>query len=595
MKRKALAAFLAACMSVSLLAGCGNSETKNQSSEQSQTSTESQSTEAQGTESQASQVEEAGYEHDPILNEIGTEPYAKEKVTITIGIQQNSNVENFDTNYMTAMIEEIANVDLEFVEYPSSEIKDKIRLQCAAGGDDLPDILIASLDDATVLEMAENEMIVPLDDYYENSSLYYAEGFERVKESKGYDLLELIRSADGHIYTVPKYNETLTSPCYSRMWVYKPWLDALNLEEPKTTEEFYNMLYAFKTQDPNGNGKADEIPALASDFTKPTVNGGTFFTSVMNAFIRSNTASGYLDVKDGQITVPWTEEEWKEGIKFIRTLTTEGLLDPVSFTQDADSFKTIMNSEGDQLVGCFSYGSDSFILSTHPSKGGWILLEPLTGPEGVCTSSYKADMPSNRGFISKNCEHPELAFMILDLFGREDMAITSRWGKEGENWDYVENIPAGSEYAKVDFSTTEYGGYETYWTEYQYNSCWNVLQNNHWYNLNPSFRTEEVVASYYGAGLAISGGTDEVSKKLHFYEAVRPEEIITKIKYSAETQDEATELANSLESYVNEKVAAWCTGAADIDKEWDSYVKDLEKIGLSRYLELAQEGYENVQ
>ena len=255
---------------------------------------------------------------------------------------------------------------------------------------------------------------------------------------KGYDLLELIRTADGHIYTVPKYNETLTSPCYSRMWVYKPWLDALNLEEPKTTEEFYNMLYAFKTQDPNGNGKADEIPALASDFTMPTVNGGTFFTSVMN-------------------------------------------------------------------------------------------------------------------------------------------------------------IPAGSEYAKVDFSTTEYGGHETYWTEYQYNSCWNVLQNNHWYNLNPSFRTEEVVASYYGAGLAIGGGTDEVASKLHFYEAVRPEEIITKIKYSAETQDEATELANSLESYVNEKVAAWCTGAADIDKEWDSYVKDLEKIGLSRYLELAQEGYENVK
>ena len=82
MKRKALAAFLAACMSVTLLAGCGNSETKSQSSEQSQTSTDSKGSEA-STQVQSSEVVEVGYQHDPILNEIGTEPYAKEKVTIS--------------------------------------------------------------------------------------------------------------------------------------------------------------------------------------------------------------------------------------------------------------------------------------------------------------------------------------------------------------------------------------------------------------------------------------------------------------------------------------------------------------------------------
>ena len=42
--------------------------------------------------------------------------------------------------------------------------------------------------------------------------------------------------------------------------IYQPWLDALNLEMPETTEELYNVLVAFKTQDPNGNGEADEIP-----------------------------------------------------------------------------------------------------------------------------------------------------------------------------------------------------------------------------------------------------------------------------------------------------------------------------------------------
>ena len=33
---------------------------------------------------------------------------------------------------------------------------------------------------------------------------------------------------------------------------------------PTTTDEFYQVLKAFKEQDPNGNGKADEIPMTTS-------------------------------------------------------------------------------------------------------------------------------------------------------------------------------------------------------------------------------------------------------------------------------------------------------------------------------------------
>ena len=45
-----------------------------------------------------------------------------------------------------------------------------------------------------------------------------------------------------------------------KLWIYQPWLDALGLEMPTTTDEFEQVLLAFKEQDPNGNGQADEIP-----------------------------------------------------------------------------------------------------------------------------------------------------------------------------------------------------------------------------------------------------------------------------------------------------------------------------------------------
>src|SRR5690625_7653802 len=47
------------------------------------------------------------------------------------------------------------------------------------------------------------------------------------------------------------------------MWYNGQWLDALDGEEvPKTTDELYDLLIRFRDEDPNGNGKSDEIPLI---------------------------------------------------------------------------------------------------------------------------------------------------------------------------------------------------------------------------------------------------------------------------------------------------------------------------------------------
>jgi putative aldouronate transport system substrate-binding protein len=66
--------------------------------------------------------------------------------------------------------------------------------------------------------------------------------------------------------------------------VYQPWLDALGLEEPETIDEFHEMLLAFKNDDPNGNGVADEIP-LSAAMGRPYYNNDTALDLyIMNAF-----------------------------------------------------------------------------------------------------------------------------------------------------------------------------------------------------------------------------------------------------------------------------------------------------------------------
>lgn len=565
----------------SLLTGCGQ-KTDDTEAVMSDTMSESTTeTKEQGT------AEE--FVHDPNLSESGVEPICSEPVKLTIGVVQNTNVEDYDTNWYTQMLEKEANVELEFYYFPSSDYKQKLSMMCSAGGDELPDILMMNLTDSEVSEYGQEGMFLPLDDYYENSSYYFKNGFQRVQDTENINLLNDIKSSDGHIYVVPQYTESITSPCYTRIWVYQPWLDALHLDAPKTTDEFKAMLEAFKTQDPNGNGKADEIPALGSDITQKAGKGSWFWESMMNAYVRTNSRVNFLNSEDHKLSVAYTTDEWKEGIKYIRSLCEEGLFDPVSFSQDADTFTTVMNTEGDQLVGAFCFTTTSIIKSGHPSKGNWTLLEPLTGPAGVCTTSYAADLPNNMGYISKNCKNPEVAFRLMDLMGREDFTITSRWGKEGENWDYVENIKDDPKYADVDF-TQKFMGYSAY--IYEHDSVWNTQQNSNWQNKTPSFRTGEVAGGYFAS--VMKEGTDnyEMAYKLGSYEAVKPKEIITEFAYTADEEKEATELANSLDAYVREKVALWCTGAADVDKEWDSYLQELDNIGLSRYLEITQAAYD---
>lgn len=579
--KRATALCITTAMIGSLLTGCGGEQT-------SDVSNSSEVKESVAAESSSGDTAE-GFVHDANLSEPGTEPICKEKVKLTIGVVQNTNVEDYDTNWYTQMLEEEANVELEFYYFPSQDYKQKLSMMCSAGGDELPDILMMNLTDSEVSQYGQEGMFLPLDEYYENSSYYFAEGFKRVKETENIDLLNSIRSSDGHIYTVPQYTETVTNPCYTRIWVYKPWLDKLNLEVPKTTEDFKKMLEAFKTQDPNGNGKADEIPALGSDITKQAGQGSWFWEAMMNAYVRTNSRNNFLNSENHQLSVSYTTDEFKEGIKYVRSLCEEGLYDSVSFSQDVDTFKTVMNAEGDQLVGAFCFLTTSFIKSSHASKGNWILIDPLTGPDGVCTTSYVPDLPNNMGYISKNCENPEVAFRVMDLMGREDFTLTSRWGKEGENWDYVEAIKDDPKYADMDFSHT-FMGYPAY--IYEHDGVWNTQQNSNWANKTPSFRTAEVAAGYFAA--IMEEGTDnyELSNTLGNYEAVKPDEIITEFRYTAEEEKEATELANSLDSYVREKIALWCTGAADVDKEWDSYLQELENIGLSRYLEIAQAAYD---
>ena len=96
------------------------------------------------------------------------------------------------------------------------------------------------------------------------------------------------------------------------MWINKTWLENLGLEMPTTTEEFENVLKAFKDQDPNGNGVADETPLSGS------ITGWN--TGVENpllcAFLYNDgSSSSYrVNLEDGKVSFAPSMDKFKEGL-----------------------------------------------------------------------------------------------------------------------------------------------------------------------------------------------------------------------------------------------------------------------------------------
>ena len=479
---------------------------------------------------------------------------AEEPVTLTIGVQRSSVVENWDTNLQTLKIEEICGVNLEFVEFPSSnnECMQKVDLMVVAGGDELPDVLMFNLPTSVIAKYGKAGIFVDLTDLYDG---VHDKNFteQSTKSALGKEgILKYITSPDGRIYGMPYVVDAMDNEyANNRMLIYEPWLKALDLEMPTTIDELEQVLTAFKEQDANGNGDPnDEIPftgiGLGMDFLTPF--GMTDVYGI-----------GYLVSEDGTVQYAYTSEAYKEGIKWAHKLYQAGLIDQETFTQD----QTVRDAKCDDpeisRVG-FGYAwSYDAIFRRWMSE--YAVIEPLAGPDGVKYQQGDVNglysVKSNQLSITTACQYPEVVLRWADQFYTGEASIQNFWGGLGEvitaNADGTytlnnppEGISADSWY--WDRSLRDFGP--------KYSSL--------------EFDTKIILDPTQGDGLKVA--MDENTAQY-----VGP--CFPELKYTAEEYNEISFLQADINSYVNTMRAKWVTEGG-IDEEWDAYVAQLQAMGL---------------
>ncbi|MBB3112149.1 putative aldouronate transport system substrate-binding protein [Paenibacillus phyllosphaerae] len=505
------------------------------------------------------------------MTEPGTFPIVEDKVTLKVLIRGHADVD-FETNDFTKWYEEHTNVHLEFEVAPENGFEETLNLALASGN--YPDMIIGmDITPATQMLYGKSGTFLPLNEMIEK----YGVNMKNIFKDKPL-VQQVITAPDGNIYSLPDVGDCFHCNYAKRMWINKVWLDKLGLKMPETTEEYYEVLKAFKEKDPNGNGVSDEIPLAGAVGGWNTEIEGF----LMNSFIYNPQGTGQtgMMLDNGKVVAAFTQEKWKAGLDYMNRLYSEGLIAPETFTQDNTQYRQ-MGEGGDVarvgscpggLYGCIAYGKERF--------KDYVVLPPLAGPDGTriaWTSPYEG-IKSGSIVITNKSKYPEVAFRWADgLLDAGEVSLRSDTGAKGVYWDWAEPGDIGI------------NGKPAIWKKLKEKQ---PGDNTGWQTRAPRYGPSD-----FRLG---EKRNEEIPLEIILYEAaqkyepykVQDDQVLPPLFYSDEQAAELVSLEKSITDYKKEMTARFIIGDADLEQEWNVYLDTLKQMGIDQYSELIQQAYD---
>ena len=526
----------------------------------------------------------------PGMTAAGVLPIAPDGVTLTVGLTAQSNVVDYSTNDFTLWIKDKTGITFDFFFLPSTETAQKVDLMIAAN-EKLPDILLEGISDKVYY--GRQGVLLPMNEYFEKYAHYFNETTEKYLSEEMRELLKSQMYAwDGKIYAFPYLLNSLGNDNENIFYINKTWLDKLNLAVPTTTDELYTALKAFKEQDPNGNGQADELPLMGYNSAD---RRGDVVGNLLNAFLYyPYNTNARLVVNDGVVSSALTSEALREGLRYCRKLYAEGLISELSMTQAPEQLKAIIDRPvaEDTVVG---------MVATHALSAacGWsteqadskvfdyVAMEPLTGPEGV---RYAAQAKSGFGSdvaITKDCKTPEIAFRWMDYMCDLEAGMTFRYGKPDYDWFFAAEGEKDKFGHQALFRNPT--DHDVPWALESQNTVWRLATCRIWAEETMGFAAVKVdnKVQQYRQEIFDSG----VAARL----GCQPDEVFVLPVYNEEETEVVNEYGPMIWEYSNEARNLFVTGELDLDKDWDEYLAKLENIGLNEYIAASQTCYDRMQ
>lgn len=441
---------------------------------------------------------------------------------------------------------ERANIEFELTSVLNSEITEKTNLLLNSGA--YPEVFIKT--GVSANQYGLEGILIPLEDLIRK----YAPNLTAwLDETDGWSY---ITSADGHVYSLPAKAEE--SPRFQPYWINKKWLDNLGLEEPKSFEELYQVLKAFKEQDANGNGDpSDEIPYTAC--TDVSVNCLLAYENY------SYDDATKMAIIDDEFTYVPMHESYKEFLAYCRKLYSEGLMDKNAFTNNISQQRAIGQSK--DVLGSFC-DTGGFQTVGRDNDDDYVILTPFYEETYPLVNEWTA----NALVITDACEHPEVIVAWADYFYTEEGARLSWMGVEDETykvnedgtWDWILSEEYGEDVATLRAKNTIQG-----------TKVHPAIVPELWQNMSGTLDPDEVYLN-------------EQRKKVYDMGTVP----VPALSYTEEERETYAVIRADVDSYIDQYCAQVVTGQRSLEDSWDEYISTLKAMNVEKMIEIYTAAYE---
>ncbi|MEM8535441.1 MAG: extracellular solute-binding protein [Chloroflexota bacterium] len=366
-------------------------------------------------------------------------------LTLTYWVPMEPNVAASLQNYsdMTCYKELAKRTDISLdFQHPSTnqsgQLQEQFNLMIASGS--YPDVIEAFwLNDYNggPIKAIEDNIILRLNDLIEQ----HAPNLTKVLNDNP-EWRKQVVTDNGDIYCFPFLRGDRTLLTFAGPTIRQDWLDTLGVEKPRTIDEWDIVLTAFKDQDPNGNGTADEFPFTSWLFGSPRAGFDR-----THAFVGAwGITTGFYQV-DGAIQYGPTKPEFREFLTIMTDWYNRKLLDPDTFSMDQNLMDAkVTGGTLGAAVMALGGGIGKYTSLMEESDAAFNLQalpypvlnagdSPILGQrDSYFTGLYCAA-------ITTSNQNPEETVRLLDYAYGEEGHLLFNFGVEGETYTMENGKP----------------------------------------------------------------------------------------------------------------------------------------------------------
>jgi putative aldouronate transport system substrate-binding protein len=319
-------------------------------------------------------------------------------------------------------------INLKVVLVPTAQTDADAKINAAGAANQLPDLF--QINRGPWYKLYQAGLIAPIDDLLplmpNRTKLLYSD-----------EIRNKLVTLDGKMYGFPQPGQILYT---DGLVIRKDWLTKLNLEMPKTLDDFMVVAKAFTEKDPDGNGKNDTygfcayiegegvgvVPGLAKRFD--WIYGAY---GVAGTFNLTSADSFAMNVRN---------PNFMKATEYVKSLIDAKVIDPDWPTLKKDEYRArwkqgkcgMMNENFAALSTKANYSD----FDKNFPEGEWVILPPPTGPDGK--SAEGVSLTNVRIFAASKTaidagKGPAIA-RLLEWMSSDEGYFLLGFGQEGVNY-----------------------------------------------------------------------------------------------------------------------------------------------------------------